>query len=261
MQSGRRGDVDDGPGLAVLNAEVWCGGTGDLEGRTTVQGKNRVPLLVGCLRKVRLVSNLCTWPSTNCGPNLVENTVPGETCIVDNDVDLAIAELGRALDQLVDICVVQQVAGHGQRTSARLVDLLCDLLRLFWSAASAIVPHLVLSPLSSSNLINVLTGIDVADDHLCTFISKEPRCFGTNPLRGARDDGDLAGKQALGVVKVGGNLPKTAVGGHFDVVCLPIVWRRFVQLKATKIGIEKHRLSIKKNILPYMMPRTATWVE
>jgi hypothetical protein len=218
VKSGCRGDIDNGAGLAVLNAEVWCGGASDLEWRAAVEGKNRVPLLVCCLRKARLVSILPTSPSMNCNPNLVNHTVPSEPRVVDNDVDLAIAKLGRALDQLVDVCVVQQVAGYGQRASARLVNLLGDLLRLFWCSTSAIV-H-ALCPPSARSL--VLTSIDVADDHLCTFIGKEPRCFSTNPLCGARDDGDLAGEQALGVVEVGGNLPETAVGGHFYVIFLPI---------------------------------------
>jgi hypothetical protein len=77
----------------------------------------------------------------------------------------------------------------------------------------------IMSPISSSTL--VLTGIDIADDNLCTFIRKEPRCFRANSLCRARDDGDLAGEQALGVVKVGRNLAQTAVGGHFDEMYMP----------------------------------------
>lgn len=43
------GDVDDGAGLAVLDAEVGCGGTDELEGGGAVEREDCVPLLVGRL--------------------------------------------------------------------------------------------------------------------------------------------------------------------------------------------------------------------
>lgn len=60
----------------------------------------------------------------------VNDTVPCKASVVDNDVNLAIAKLSRLLDQLIDVAVVQHIAGHRQRLAAILVDALRDLVRL-----------------------------------------------------------------------------------------------------------------------------------
>ena len=53
----RAADVDDVPGLAVLDAEVGRRGSHELEGRGVVQRDDRVPLLV-----CHLYSHLCvSW--------------------------------------------------------------------------------------------------------------------------------------------------------------------------------------------------------
>jgi len=102
VQPARRRDVDDVARLAVLDAEVGRRRADQLERRAAVQVDDRVPLLVGCA---------------------VDHSVPREACVVHDDVDLAVAELCRLLDQLVDVGVDEDVAGHGDCAAARFVDL------------------------------------------------------------------------------------------------------------------------------------------
>lgn len=57
-------------------------------------------------------------------------TVPREAGVVDDDVDLAIAELRRLLDQAVDVVVVEDIARHRGSLAAGLVNAVGDLLGL-----------------------------------------------------------------------------------------------------------------------------------
>ena len=41
---------------------------------------------------------------------LVDNAVPGEACVVDDDMDFAVPELGRLLDELVYVFGVQHIS-------------------------------------------------------------------------------------------------------------------------------------------------------
>ena len=75
-------DVDDAARLAVLDAEVGRRGAHEVEGRGAVQRDDGVPLLVG---------------------HLVDHAVPGVAGVVDNDVDLAVAEGGGLGDELLDV--------------------------------------------------------------------------------------------------------------------------------------------------------------
>lgn len=66
----------------------------------------------------------------------MDDAVPGVSGVVDNDVNLAVAELSSLLDKLVDVLVVQHVARHGSCAAAILVDLLCNRLRFLCEAIS-----------------------------------------------------------------------------------------------------------------------------
>jgi hypothetical protein len=74
-----------------------------------VEGNNGIPLLVGCL---------------------VEDGIPGESGIVDNDVDLAVAEFGSLLDELWDVGVVEEITWNGNGRATGGVDFLCYILGL-----------------------------------------------------------------------------------------------------------------------------------
>lgn len=103
-------DVDDVPGLAVLDTEVWCSSTNDLEGCGCVKINNGVPLLVG---------------------HLVDDTVPCIASVVDNDVDLAVAKFGGFLDESLDVVVVENITADCNGLAATLLDLLDYAVCLF----------------------------------------------------------------------------------------------------------------------------------
>jgi hypothetical protein len=53
----------------------------------------------------------------------VNNTVPCVARIVDDDVDLAVTELCRLLDERLDVGIVEDVAADGNCAAAGLFDL------------------------------------------------------------------------------------------------------------------------------------------
>lgn len=163
----RTRDIDNRPGLAVLDAEVRGGGAAQLEGCFCVQVHNGVPLLVA---------------------HFVNHAVVRVAGVVDNDVDLAAAECGGLADQLLDVAGVEHVARHGEGPPPGRDDAVGDGL--------------------------CLGGVNVRDDDQGAFVGEKPGCFGADALAAARDDGDLAGEHALGVVEVGGDLGNP--GGHDD---------------------------------------------
>ena len=60
--------------------------------------------------------------------NLVDHAIPGVACVVDDDVDLAVAEVCGLLDQRIDVFVVEHVSGDSECLAAALVDGICDVL-------------------------------------------------------------------------------------------------------------------------------------
>jgi hypothetical protein len=66
-----------------------------------VDSQHGVPLLVG---------------------HLVNNTIPGEAGVVDNDVNLAVAKLCGLLDKIGKVCVVKDVAGDSDGLAAVVSD-------------------------------------------------------------------------------------------------------------------------------------------
>lgn len=75
VEAGCGGDVDNGAWFAILDTEIWCGGSYKLEGLGVVESNDGVPLLVGrlprllalfyglCARYVLLVLTLWITPS------------------------------------------------------------------------------------------------------------------------------------------------------------------------------------------------------
>lgn len=89
VKTGGGRNVDDVAGFTILYAEVWCSCTDELEGSGVVQCEDGVPLLIG---------------------DLVDHAVPCESGVVDDDMDLAAAELSGLLYEGVDVVVVEDVA-------------------------------------------------------------------------------------------------------------------------------------------------------
>ncbi len=114
--------------------------------------------------------------------------IPGEAGIVDKDVDLAAAELGRFLDELLDVVVLQEVAGHGNGLAAGGIDLVGHGLGL--------------------------GAVEVGDDHFGALVGEEPCAFGADALRRTRDDGHLARQEAPGVVQMACDLVHPVLRPH-----------------------------------------------
>ncbi|KAJ3474285.1 hypothetical protein NLG97_g9913 [Lecanicillium saksenae] len=125
--------------------------------------------------------------------HLVDDAVPGVAGVVDDDVDLAVAKLGGLVDEQLDVGLVEDVAGHADGLAARLVNGLGDGRALLWHRAAA-------------RAVMKLTGINVRHDNLGALIGKQASRLGADSLAAAGDDGDLPGKEALGVVEVAGDL-------------------------------------------------------
>jgi hypothetical protein len=70
------------------------------------------------------------------GNNLVYNTIPGKPGIIDNNVNLAPAEVSRLLDQIVNVRCVSDVASHGDGSAGRsVVDFLRDSVCFFYTSS------------------------------------------------------------------------------------------------------------------------------
>jgi hypothetical protein len=120
----------------------------------------------------------------------VDDGVPGEAGVVDDDVDLAVAKGGGFGDQLLDAVVLEQVPGHGQCLAAAGADV-------------------------GGNVLG-LGRVNVGHDHLGALVSKQPRAFGADALAGPRDDGHLARQEPLGVVELAGDLADSFRHGDYN---------------------------------------------
>jgi hypothetical protein len=103
--------IDNIPRLAVLDAEIRRRSPHNLERRGRVQVHNGVPLLVR---------------------HLVDDAVPCIARVVDDDVYLAVAEVGGFLDERLDVRVVEHVARDGEGRAPGGGDGGDDGLGFFW---------------------------------------------------------------------------------------------------------------------------------
>ena len=62
--------------------------------------------------------------------NLVNHTIPCVSCIIDDDMNLSIAEICSLLYKVTDVLIVEHVSRHCQRLATGAVDLVGDLLCL-----------------------------------------------------------------------------------------------------------------------------------
>ncbi len=101
MDAGCTADIDDTARGAVLDAKIRRRGAHELEGRGVVEREDGIPLLIR---------------------HLVDDAVPGEPRVVDDDMDLAPAELRGLVDEGVDVGCVEHVARDGEGFAAGGVD-------------------------------------------------------------------------------------------------------------------------------------------
>jgi len=95
----------------------------------------------------------------------VNDTVKGKACIVDNNVDLAIAKLGGFVDKLLEVIVLEKVAGDSQGLAAASVDRIGGMAGL--------------------------CTINVGDYDPGVFVGEQSCALGADALAGSRDDGNL----------------------------------------------------------------------
>ena len=106
VRAGRAGNLHDAAGLAVLDAEVGGRLAHEPEGRRIVHVEDRLELRVA---------------------HPVDHAVPRVARVVDEDVDLAVAEVGGRLDELGEVRGVGHVAGDGDgAVRVGVVDGFCD---------------------------------------------------------------------------------------------------------------------------------------
>lgn len=88
-------DVDNDSVLAIFDPEVLGRLSYESEGRRVMHRQDGVPLLVR---------------------HLVNDAVPGIPSVIDDDVDLAVAELSSFLNQHGEVVEIGHIAGHRDRT-------------------------------------------------------------------------------------------------------------------------------------------------
>jgi hypothetical protein len=161
----------------------------------------------------------------------VNHTVPSIPSVVDDDVDLAVAELCSLLHKRVEVLVVEHVAWGGDGFATALVDGIGDALCLF--CFGIVVSRDFLGAFSSSFLIernevklakqrdsdkmlgtslSILTTINITHNNLCPLIGEQPRGLSSNALTRASNNRNLAMEHALGVVEVSSDLLRACVG-------------------------------------------------
>ena len=93
VRAGCGGDVDDGSGGAVGDAEIGGGFADEAEGGGGVDVEHEFVLLVG---------------------HFVDHGVVGEAGVVDDTGDFAVAEGGGGFDECGDIIFIEDIAGDGE---------------------------------------------------------------------------------------------------------------------------------------------------
>jgi hypothetical protein len=145
VRATRAANIHNRSWLTVLHTEIWCSSSNQSEGRGVVDRKDRVPLLVG---------------------DLVDYAIPGIAGVVDDVVDLPAAELGRLLDQDVNVVCIGHVSGYGDCAVRGVgVDLLCDG--------------------------RGLCAVDVADNDFAAFIGEQAGGFRADALTRSGDAGRI----------------------------------------------------------------------
>jgi len=167
----RTADVDDIPRLAVLDSEIRRRGSDEFEGSGVVECDDRVPLLVCHLypRQVRR-GNSSVMEYTSI--YLVDDAVPCEPGIVDDDMDLPISELCRFLHQRVDVRAVEHISRYGNCASARFVDLLGYRFRFICTSSMAVSDTYTRDILWGFRRLGGgwLTGINILHDDFGAFV-------------------------------------------------------------------------------------------
>lgn len=102
----------------------------------------------------------------------MDHAVPGVTCVVNDDVDLAVAEVCGLLDEGFEVFVVEHVSWRSDCLTTALLDGVYDAL--CFRCVPCQIRFLCCMPAWTANCLDVklLTTIDIAHDDLGTFIGE-----------------------------------------------------------------------------------------
>ena len=141
MGAGCGGNVDDAAWFTILDTEVWGSLSDQPERSGVVHRENGIPLLIG---------------------DFMDDTIPGITGIVDNDMNLSISKLCRLLDQNGEEVGVGDIASNGNSsTGGGVVDRLGNAVGF--------------------------GGVDISHHNFGTLVGEESGGLGADTLTGAGD--------------------------------------------------------------------------
>lgn len=133
----------------------------------------------------------CVGPVSS---HLVDNTIPSEPGVIDDDVDLTIAEIGCPFYKIIDVVFIEDIPDDSEGTTGfRRVDGVRDSVCFVYLAVRYI-------RLNSNKRLH--TRINISDHHFGAFVCKESCCFCADALSCTSDDGYLACQEPSWVVQV-----------------------------------------------------------
>lgn len=117
-------------------------------------------------------------------------------------MNLAMPKVGGCLDQLLEVGIVEHVAGHGNGATAGGIDALGDGLGFGYRRSVSAGGFHSPNDQTKSKEAPWPTTINIGHDYLGALVGKEPGCLGANALARPCDDGGLTGQHALGVIEL-----------------------------------------------------------
>ena len=162
--------------------------------------------------------------------HLVDDSVPGESSIVHDDMDLSVSELSGPLYESLQVRSILYVSCNGNCSARRciidgfgnglglgyIVSLTNELILSFFQCLLR-RPYKVF--IDSSWILDMvlLTAVKVSDDNFGALVGEEPSSLCPYALSRPGYNGYLTSKHALGVVEVRGDLVQAVLRSHYCV--------------------------------------------
>jgi len=202
------GDVDDGAGGAVFDAEVGGCGADELEGLGVVEGDYGVPLFVGGLDLLELLDGCKVWTGLPCGshrPMCSLNQMNSILWLRDVvsipalfTIMLILPFPNSAVFFTNSVRYLSSSISPGMATACPPEALISSAT--FFAFATSTHQHEE-TPLAASK-DRGLTSVNVRYHHLRALVGEQSRGLRTDALPRSSDYSDLTGKHALGVVQM-----------------------------------------------------------
>ena len=126
--------------------------------------------------------------------HLMDDSIPGISSIIDNDVDFAISKIRCFLDKCLEVCGVEHIARYIYCRTTGFIDL-ARYVCSFSCGDVSVIRNIILDGRDAN-----ITGINIRNHDFRTLIREQSRCLRTNALPGASDNGYLAIEHALWIV-------------------------------------------------------------